>query len=178
MFKYLLLCILAVCAGAAVGQTMYRYTDAAGNAVYSDQPPPAGVPYTVQKMPPGKAAQPGVPAVAPGAPLPYPATQAPETLTGRGPVDPDAGRDRRAFVPEGERSTRRADAERNVPLDDEARRADDVQRRVPADEAARQREAVGINVPAGEDARIRSDMQTNVPSDEASREAESIRLNR
>jgi len=41
--------ILALSAGAVTAQTVYRYTDAQGRTVFSDQPPPAGARNVVER---------------------------------------------------------------------------------------------------------------------------------
>lgn len=164
MKRFLLIGVL--CAGAAIGQTIYHYTDPAGNLVSSDRPPPAGTPYTIQQRLPSGAIPPRVP---------FPAPYAPQTLPGSGPEDPAAARDRGAFVPADEPETQRRDLQTGVPVDASARHHDDLQRNVPEDETARQREAMGTSVPQSEGERIIRDLRTDVPSDEDAREREAIR---
>lgn len=41
--RFLALCLALVLAGTALGQAAYKYRDAAGHWVFTDQPPPAGV---------------------------------------------------------------------------------------------------------------------------------------
>jgi hypothetical protein len=176
MLKPLLIAALALAADAAVAQVMYHYKDAAGNNVYSDQPPPRGTPYTVQ----GSAqpsANPSVPVPSvqqPVAPLPS------ATLPG-GPSlpPPPAGsvRDREAFVPADERRLDREAVRQFTPADEQRQERQAVRDFVPPGEAARERRDMQIGVPAGEAARQRQDMQIGVPADELRREREAIRLN-
>lgn len=130
MVRYLLIPVLCIVAGAASAQKMYRYVDPAGHTVFSDRPPPTGVPYTTHDMP--RPAPHGSPPPAPHpssappqatsvAPAPQaPASQAPapqSTVT----VDAEAERDRRAFVPEDEAARERESMRIGVP-DDEQRK--------------------------------------------------------
>lgn len=164
MKRFLLIAVLW--AGAAIGQTIYHYTDSAGNLVSSDRPPPGGTPYTTQQRLPLDAVPPRVP---------FPAPYAPQTLPGAGPEDPAAARDRGALVPADEPETQRRDLQIGVPADAAARQHDDLQRNVTEDDAARQRESMRTSVPQSEDERIIRDLRTDVPSDEDAREREAIR---
>jgi hypothetical protein len=177
---------------------MYRYTDRSGNTVFSDQPPPAGTPYTAhdQALPSqsGVPATPPLPTVQQPATPPLPNVQVPGSAPGSipqsaVPVDPSAARDRRAFEARDELQTDRRDMQLNVPAGEAARdvrdtrlnvvpdAARDMQRDVPAGEAARERRDVQLNAPAGEAARERRDERLNVPAGEAAREREAVRLN-
>jgi hypothetical protein len=162
MARRLLVLAAALYAGAIIGQTMYQYIDEAGNTVVSDRPPPVGTPYTIRETVPSGVTQPGVPPVPRPPSVPFPATQAPETLPGTGPADPGAARDR-AWVPADEPQTQRRDLQTGVPADESARRRDDAQRNLPQDEAARQREAIRRGVPESQDERILRELQENVP---------------
>jgi hypothetical protein len=157
-----------LCAGAAIGQPIYHYTDQAGNLVSSDQPPPSGTPYTIQQRVPPGAMPPRIP---------FPATYGPQTLPGSGPEDPQASRDRGQFVPADEPETQRRDQQVGVPADEGARQHGDVSRNVPQGEAGRTREGMRISEPQGEVDRIGRDLQTDIPADEITREREGIRRN-
>ena len=174
MVKRVLALTAALYAGAAIGQTMYQYTDEAGNTVFSDRPPPAGTPHIIRETVPSGVTQPAHPSVPRPPSVPFPANHAPGTLPGTAPADPGAARDR-AFVPADEPQTLRRDLQTGVPADEAARRRGDVQENVPQDEAARQREAIRRGVPQGEDERTLRGLQENVPSDEAARERGAIR---
>jgi len=178
MVRRVLVLTAALYAGAAIGQTMYQYMDEAGNTVLSDRPPPAGTPHIIRETVPSGVTQPGLPQVPRPPSVPYPATQAPDTLPGTGPADPGAARDRE-FVPADEPQTQRRDLQFGVPADEVARQRGDVQQNLSHDEAARQREVVGEGVPEGEDEHSHSvdGLQENVPSDEDAHEREVFRDN-
>jgi hypothetical protein len=174
MIRRILVLIVALCAGASIGQTTYQYTDEAGNTVFSDRPPPGGRPYIIRETVPSGVTQPGLPPVPRPPSVPFPAPHAPDTLPGTGPADPGAARDRE-WVPADEPERQRRDLQTGVPADEAARRRSDVQQNVPYDEPARQREAVRRGATQGEDERVLRELQENVPSGEAVRERGAIR---
>ena len=176
MARRILVLIAALYVGAAIGQTTYQYTDEAGNTVFSDRPPPAGTPHIIRETVPSGVAQPGLPPVPRPPSVLFPASQAPDTLPGTGPVDLEAARDRE-FVPADEPQTLRRDLQTGVPANEAPRRRIDVKRNVPQDEAARQREAIRRGVPQGEDERTLRGLEEDVPSDEVARERGAIRDN-
>jgi hypothetical protein len=177
MLKTLLIAALALGADAALAQVMYRYKDAAGNAVFSDQPPPRGTPYTVQ----GSAQ----PSANPSVPVPsvqQPSVQQPSAPLPAGPTLPPGApagsvRDRDAFVPQGERRLEREAVREFTPTGEPRQERQAVREFVPQGEAARERRDLQTGVPAGEAARQRRDMQIGVPADELRREQEATRLN-
>src|SRR5512137_815101 len=77
---------LASMVDGALAQTMYQYRDAAGNAVFSDRPPPKGVPFTTHgsaapsSAPP--SANPSAPPPPGAVPNPTAPVQAPRALPG------------------------------------------------------------------------------------------------
>lgn len=190
MIRILLIAALSVFAGSAWAQKMYRYVDPAGHTVFTDRPPATGTPYTTHDMPPSSTPQSGVPQTpalpssqdpaTPAEPTQqFPAGQAPGTLPQSAvPVDPEAARDRRAFVPENERQIERESMRANRPSNEAAIERQDVRLDRPEDEAARERRDMRLNMPSDEAAREREDTKVGVPSDERRIEQEGMRLNR
>src|SRR5262245_7860833 len=205
MLRPLLILALVVLPTAGSAQTIYRSVDRAGYTVFSDQLPPAGTPYTVQRgalsssvpqsdvpaTPPLPTVQQPLPLALPSSPLPG---EGPSTVpTSAVRVERDAARDRRAFVPSNELQTERRsmrldvpqgeagrdlrDVQLNAAEDEAARNARDMQRFISAEEVARQRRDVQTNVPSGEAARNRRDMYLNLPEDERARDRNAANRN-
>jgi hypothetical protein len=188
MFRALLIAAVALGAGPVLAQVMYRYQDPAGHTVFSDRPPPRGVPYTVQGAP-----HTNVPAQPPGASnlpsttnpsVPLPTQPLPSVAVPRGPalpgvpVDPAARRDRDAFVPDQEQQRERQSVRQFAPQDAQQINREATRQFVPQNELERERQGMQTGVAQDEAARQRRDLQTGVPADELRREQESMRLNR